>query len=46
MQYPYQKDGRVLPGNLQNREYSFLLPPKCNVFNYSPTFFLFSLLYL
>jgi hypothetical protein len=31
MRYLYQKDERALPGNLQNRKYSFLFPPPPNV---------------
>jgi hypothetical protein len=37
MRYLYQKDKRALPGNLQNRRYSFLSPhPKCSVSHYHP----------
>jgi hypothetical protein len=39
MHYLYQGDERALPGNLQNRRYSFLPPPpKCSVCHYLPTF--------
>jgi hypothetical protein len=43
MHYLYQKDERALPGNLQNRKYSFLLPtlPKSSVSHYFTAFFLF-----
>jgi hypothetical protein len=43
MRYLYQKDKRALPGNLQNRRYSFMPPPPPNVVSLatSPHFFLF-----
>jgi hypothetical protein len=41
MRYFYQKDEGALPGNLQNRKYSFLFtpPPKCSVSHCLYTFF-------
>jgi hypothetical protein len=44
MRYLYQKDKRALPGNLQNRRYSFMPPPpQYSVSDYLLHFFLFSL---
>jgi hypothetical protein len=40
MRYLYQKAERALPGNLQNRKYSFLLPLKCNISYYVTSFVL------
>jgi hypothetical protein len=40
MPYLYQKDKRALPGNLQNRRYSFL-PHQCSVSHYHPHFLFF-----
>jgi hypothetical protein len=42
MPYLYKKEDRVVPGNLQNRKYSFLLPPKYSVSHCLTTFFLLS----
>jgi hypothetical protein len=46
--YLYQKDERALPGNLQNRKYSFLPPPPPNVVSIttSPLSFSLSLSFL
>jgi hypothetical protein len=38
MRYLYQKDKRALPGNLQNRRYSFCPPPNVMSLTTSPQF--------